>query len=462
MTNEKPNMQLGKYEVLEKIGEGGFGTVYKAHDPSLDRYVALKVLHPYLTKDTSTLERFRLEARLAARLKHPHIVTIFEVDESQGNYYIAMEYVEGQSLSALIEAQGPLSSKRIAGIIRQVGEALDYAHTQGLIHRDVKPSNIILGEGDRATLTDFGIVKAAGESGITTTGVAVGTPEYMAPEQVTGEALDARTDTYSLGVVAYHALTGKAPFTGTTPYAIQKGHAEEQPQDPRQLNPALGEPTAEVLLKALAKEPEARYQSGEALAAALAEAAEREEEQYWNEVYEEASTLMAKREFERALEKWALLAKARPDFRDVAEQQAKAQQQIELEERYTLIVKAINDTKIEAKAILEIDNTFPDTEYIFQQLDIERIQYLGDPSTKSVNKDEVSVDSLSGREGKGSDRAVYYWGTLAFLGGVILLLGSLSFFLYRNDGGMVLIIVGALMLTFGIWAAISKPKLKFF
>lgn len=320
---------IGKYTLLEEIGSGGFGTVYKAHDPSLDRYVALKLLMPHLTQDATTLERFRQEAKQAARLKHPNIVTVYEVAESEGRYYIVMEYLEGQPLSEIIKEEGPLPPQRAVKITQQIGEALDYAHGEGLIHRDVKPSNILIGNNDKATLTDFGIVKAVGESGLTTTGTSMGTPEYMAPEQIAGEEPDPRTDLYALGVVAYHMLTGQVPFSGTTPYAIQKGHAEKEPPDPKEINPALGEHVVETLLKALEKAPDDRYQTGVELFKTLSDANEREEENYWEELYNEALALLNEKEYAHALEKWEVIRRALPDYRDVQEQVLRTEQYLD-------------------------------------------------------------------------------------------------------------------------------------
>ena len=360
--------QLAKYTLLEEIGSGGFGTVYKAHDPALDRHVALKVLLPHLTQDATTLERFRQEAKQAARLKHPNIVTVYEVAESEGRYYIVMEFLEGQPLSEIIKDEGPLPPQRAIKIIQQVGDALDYAHGEGLIHRDVKPSNILVGKEDKATLTDFGIVKAMGESGLTTTGTSMGTPEYMAPEQITGEEPDSRMDLYALGVVAFHILTGRVPFTGTTPYAIQKGHTEEPPPDPKEINPALGDHISEAVLKAMSKKTDDRFQFGGKFSEALAAAVDREEGQYWEKLYLEAQTLMEKRELIPSLEKWKIIQNGKPNFRDVNNKLNIVAKQIDLDKRYKKLGKKVCEAKDDAFEILKDDSSYPDSENLLSML----------------------------------------------------------------------------------------------
>ena len=203
---------LGRYQVVEELGRGGMGVVYRAYQPSLNRHVAIKVLPPQLSLDQQLVGRFQREARAAANLRHPNIVVIYDVGEEKGIHYIVMEYLEGRTLKQLVEEEGPLHPKRAAHIVEQVAAALDYAHQRGFVHRDVKPANIFVGPGDHVTLTDFGIAKAASETQqLTRTGTLMGTPEYMAPEQATGGEVDHRTDLYALGVVLYQMLTGHVP-----------------------------------------------------------------------------------------------------------------------------------------------------------------------------------------------------------------------------------------------------------
>jgi len=248
-------------------------------DTTLDRTVALKALAPHLLWDPSFLERFKQEAKLAANLKHPNIVVIYEFGKLEGVVYIAMEYLGGQNLAGFIREEGALAPSRILKITSQVASALDYAHSKGVVHRDIKPSNIMIGTGDHVTVTDFGIAKAAAATAMTTMGKIFGTPEYMSPEQARGERdLDSRTDNYSLGVVVYRMFTGQVPFTGETPLGVMRCHADTSPPLPSQINPAISPAVETILLKALAKEREERYQETGDIVLALAEALREETE----------------------------------------------------------------------------------------------------------------------------------------------------------------------------------------
>ena len=262
---------LGKYRILEEIGRGGMGVVYKAHDTVLDRPVAIKVLAPHLTWDQEFVQRFLHEARAAARLKHTNIVTIYDVGQVQGYHFIAMEYLEGHSLAEIIRHEGPLPPERAVRILDQIAQALDYAHVQGLIHRDVKPGNVIVSPQDHATLTDFGVAKALAGSRLTRSGTMLGTPSYMAPEQVSGQPVGPATDVYALGVVAYEMLGGRPPFEGDTARVLH-AHVYEEPRPLPQVNLRISSAVGAVVQKALVKEPGKRYGSADGFAAALSQA----------------------------------------------------------------------------------------------------------------------------------------------------------------------------------------------
>jgi hypothetical protein len=261
--------RMGPYTVTERIGDGGMAIVYKAYQESLNRYVALKVLRDELARDQQFVARFRQEALGAANLDHPNIVHVYDAGAANGKYYIAMSYVDGGDLKGLIH-QGAIEPDRAVAITIQLAEALDHAHKQGLIHRDVKPSNVLMTRDGRPLLTDFGIAKALYESRqLTRTGTSIGTPEYMAPEQAQGLPPDGRTDIYALGVVLYEMLAAKVPFCTDTPVATMYMHVHEPPPSLRQVQGAVPQWLEDVVCKALAKNPDDRYATAGLFAAAL-------------------------------------------------------------------------------------------------------------------------------------------------------------------------------------------------
>lgn len=259
---------LGNYQIVSELGRGGMGIVYRAYQASLNRYVAIKVLPPQLAIDETFVQRFLHEARASAQLQHPNIVTIYDVGSIEHIYYIVMAEIRGEPLSALVRRSGRLPLDRAVSIVSQVASALDFAHAQGIVHRDIKPSNILVDANDRAVLTDFGIAKAATGANVTRTGVVVGTPEYMSPEQARGTPVDHRSDIYSLGVIAYELLGGRAPFVGDT-LAVLHAHAYEPLPSLRTLNPEVSKDVERVIAQAMAKKPEERWPSAGAFAAAL-------------------------------------------------------------------------------------------------------------------------------------------------------------------------------------------------
>jgi tRNA A-37 threonylcarbamoyl transferase component Bud32 len=262
---------LGPYSLLEVIGGGGMATVYKAYQPSADRFVAVKVIRADLSREPELRQRFEREARTIAQLEHPAILPIYDVGEHNGVPFLVMRYVEGGSLSDRISA-GRLPLGQAVEYIAQLGEALAYAHQQGIIHRDIKPANVLITPRGHVLLSDFGIAKIlADENGLTGTGMPIGTPFYMAPEQIQGKPVDARTDIYSLGIVLYECLIGQRPFVAETPWAVMDMQLRDAPPPPRALRPEIPESLERVILKATAKQPEHRFESMEALVQALRE-----------------------------------------------------------------------------------------------------------------------------------------------------------------------------------------------
>lgn len=271
----EPGMSLGRYTILGIVGRGGMASVYKAHHAALDRTVALKVMRASLTEDPEFVERFRREARAVARLEHPNIVQVFDFDEIDGKSVLAMQYLEGGTLKDLIVTRGaPMSPQESAQIVRGIADALDHAHGSDIIHRDVKPSNVMLTKGGRVIVTDFGIAKIVGSSSTqyTATGVGVGTPDYMSPEQGQGVPLDRRSDIYALGAVAYELLTGRVPFSAETPMAVMIKHIRDPLPPPSALNPAVTPAVEGVIAKAMAKLPADRYATAGDFATALEQA----------------------------------------------------------------------------------------------------------------------------------------------------------------------------------------------
>ena len=247
-------MIFAGYRVEELVGRGGMGVVYRATDLSLERPVALKLVAPELAEDERFRERFLREPRLAASLDHPNVIPIYEAGEHDGQLYLAMRFVEGSDLRTILEREGKLPPQRALAVLAQVAGALDAAHRRALVHRDVKPANVLLDEDGHAYLTDFGITKQLGGDS-TDTGRVVGTLDYLAPEQIRGDPVDGRTDVYALGCVLYECLAGAPPFRRTTEAEILWAHMQEQPA------PLRGYPRLDpVLRKALAKDREDRYQ----------------------------------------------------------------------------------------------------------------------------------------------------------------------------------------------------------
>ena len=257
--------QLGAYRVEALLGEGGMAAVFTAYQPAMDRHVAIKILPRQMVGDTEFVARFQQEAKVVARLQHPHILPVFDYGEADGFAYLVMPLVMGGTLSGLMHGQ-PLPLSHIQIIVSQVGDALDYAHSQGVIHRDVKPGNVLLDERGNCLLTDFGLAKIMqGAPGLSGSGGIIGTPTYMSPEQGLGRPLDSRSDIYSLGVILYEMAVGRPPFSADTQIAIVVKHINEPFPPPRQLNASLPEPVERVILKALAKEPDDRYPTASAM-----------------------------------------------------------------------------------------------------------------------------------------------------------------------------------------------------
>ncbi|MSV85685.1 MAG: Stk1 family PASTA domain-containing Ser/Thr kinase, partial [Actinobacteria bacterium] len=267
MSDQPPRVLNDRYEIHRRLARGGMAQVYLARDRSLDRPVAVKELVPEFAVDPSFVERFRREAQAAAGLSNANIVGVFDWGEQDGTYFIVMEYVDGPSLAQVLRADGPLHPNRAAEIASEVAGGLGFAHSRGVVHRDVKPGNVLLTKSGQAKVTDFGIARALSspDDDLTQAGSVMGTATYFSPEQAQGLSVDPRSDLYSLGVVLYEMVTGRPPFAGDTPLAIAYKHVQDQPAAPSTLIPTLPPGLEAIIMKLLQKKPDDRYASAEDL-----------------------------------------------------------------------------------------------------------------------------------------------------------------------------------------------------
>lgn len=252
-----------RYQIIEELGKGGMGKVYKAHDTEIKEKVALKLIKSEVAADKKTIERFRNELKFARKIRHQNVCQMYDLSKEEGAYYITMEYVSGEDLKGSIRRMGPLGTGKAISIAKQVCEGLSEAHRLGVVHRDLKPSNIIIDKEGNVRIMDFGIARSLKAKRITGEGVMIGTPEYMSPEQVEGKEVDQCSDIYSLGVILYEMVTGRAPFEGETPLSIALKHKSEAPREPREINNQIPEGLSLLILKCMEKNKENRYQKAE-------------------------------------------------------------------------------------------------------------------------------------------------------------------------------------------------------
>ena len=265
----KGELFAGRFELIEELGAGGMGIVYRAYDKQVGEEIALKILHPEIALDERTVERFRNEIKLARRISHRNVCRMHELHEDGEQLFITMEYVSGQDLKGLIKESGALTTGRALSIAKQVAEGLCEAHNLGVIHRDLKPQNIMVDKEGTAKIMDFGIARSLRAAGMTAEGMIIGTPEYMAPEQVEGLEADQRTDIYAMGAILFEMVTGRVPFEGDSPLSVAYKHKNEIPIPPRKLNAEIPEPFNKLILTCLEKEKDNRYQTAEELLADL-------------------------------------------------------------------------------------------------------------------------------------------------------------------------------------------------
>ncbi|HKS67144.1 MAG TPA: serine/threonine-protein kinase, partial [Candidatus Acidoferrales bacterium] len=258
----QPGRVLGnRYEVLQLLGEGGMGAVYKARDREVDRLVALKIIRPDLASRPDILARFKQELILARQVTHKNVIRIFDLGEADGLKFITMDFIEGHDLKSILREKGKFSSEEAVKVTTQICRALDAAHSEGVVHRDLKPQNIMVDANGRVTVMDFGIARSMETTGMTQTGSLVGTPEYMSPEQAKGEEVDARSDIFTLGIIFYELLTGKTPFYADSAYATLLKRTQERARNPVELDPTIPHYISDVVMKCLETNREQRYSS---------------------------------------------------------------------------------------------------------------------------------------------------------------------------------------------------------
>jgi serine/threonine protein kinase len=249
----------GRYQVLSELGRGGMGIVFQAYDKQLKEQVAIKLLSPLFSADPEALERLTREVSMARRITHPNVIRIHDLSEVNGLHYVSMEYFNGANLKEHLKRSGPLSFHNAYQILSQICDGLEAAHSQGVVHRDLKSQNIMIGPSGQIKIIDFGLARSVHLEGMTATGLIMGTPEYMAPEQVAGKHVDERADIYALGVILFEMLTGRVPFTGDTAIAVGFQQLKDPPPSPRSINPHIPEEVEQIILKALEKNPIQRY-----------------------------------------------------------------------------------------------------------------------------------------------------------------------------------------------------------
>jgi serine/threonine protein kinase/Flp pilus assembly protein TadD len=262
-TITKGTIFAGRYEILGLLGKGGMGKVFKAYDKEVKEEVAVKLIKPEIAQDETTIERFRNELKIARKVSHRNVCRMHDLGKAEEGYYISMEYVEGEDLKSYIRRIGKLTEADVINIAQQVCDGLKEAHELGVIHRDMKPQNIMIDKNGRMKIMDFGIARSVEAAGVTQTGVMIGTPDYISPEQAEGETADQRSDIYSFGVILYEMVTGSVPFKGDTAFSVALKHKSKLPQDPRKLNPEISDNLSRLILICMEKDRERRYQSAE-------------------------------------------------------------------------------------------------------------------------------------------------------------------------------------------------------
>lgn len=365
------NQKLGQYELLEEIGQGGFATVYRARHITLNTEVAIKQLKRQFANDEGVRHRFLAEAQTVSGLDHPHIVEITDFDEIEGNVFFVMPYIAGGDLLEWRKRNPDFRWDELFKLLKQTASALDYAHQQGVYHRDVKPSNILIEEqSQKAILSDFGLVRVVGSPRHTEVGDILGTPTYISPEQAIDGSIDGRSDQYSLAVVAYQFLVGELPFHASDSVALALKHKNEAPPLPSSLNGRVPEEIDDVLLKGLAKQPDERYAHCLDFVNALETAYQVSQQRRYRTFLEEAEQSSTEGQYEAAGEAIERAIQLLPHRPDAHQAKKKLQDDIDRLQLYQELVKNWQIATQQAKNVLELLPNYPDANGIFPKLNL--------------------------------------------------------------------------------------------
>ena len=376
--------EIGKYELCGEIGHGGFAVVYRAKHKTLLTEAAVKILNAALAEDETVRERFVREAQTASQLEHPNIVKILGLGEEDGKVYIAMEYMSGGDLNAWRQQEPTPGLQEELRILSEIAASLDHAHAQGVIHRDVKPGNILMDVHGQAHLADFGLVLTPGAKSLTRLGNVVGTSTYLSPEQAEGKTLDGRSDQYALAVVAYEMIVGQPPFQGENSTSVALMHVTKAPPPPKEVNPEIPDEVAQVLLKALSKDPQKRYDTCSTFAQTLKVAYTDSDVRNFRELITSARVAMNVSDFVEAKKCLALAQNISNTHPEMQNLMAEVNQRYQQMQNLSEATQVWEDATAKARSMIELNPEYPDKEGLFVLLGVKESRQIDFTNRKSV------------------------------------------------------------------------------